>query len=161
MNLVLFLCLLGPVQCVALSLDVAERLVGRLVLDPHFPILVNEDLPEERLVAQPPVLVIAPAVDQRHVCQQRQTIVEILSCRRVLVVMRGQLPLDVIKPGFDASLLLFEQFQRGRRFASSRCKRTGDHAASNVSTCFTPPERPAATCSTTWIPSRAGVVVTS
>ncbi|MGO2654937.1 MAG: hypothetical protein ACTH93_03755 [Pseudoclavibacter sp.] len=108
MDLVLFLRLGCPVQGVRLRLHITQRLVRRLILDLHFPILVDEDLPEERLIAQSPVLVVAPAVDQRDVREQRQAVIEVGSGCRVLVVMRRQPPLDVIEPGLDPHLLFLE-----------------------------------------------------
>jgi len=52
----------GPGQRVGVDLWIEEHLEGSVALDAQLVILVDEDLREERLVAQPPVGVVAAGV---------------------------------------------------------------------------------------------------
>lgn len=59
------MCVCGLGQRVSVSVDlrIEEHLEGPVVLDAQLVVLVDEDLREERLVAQPPVGVVAAGVD--------------------------------------------------------------------------------------------------
>ncbi|MCI1787662.1 MAG: hypothetical protein LKI58_06300 [Actinomyces sp.] len=109
-----FLLRLGrPVQRVALNLRVAEHVEGLLELgpDPSLAVLVDVDAGEERLVAQPPVQVVAPLVDVRDVRQQSQRVLQVLPGLQVLVVVGGDVVVDRLQRGADAGLLAFEHVQ--------------------------------------------------
>ena len=54
------MCVCGPGQRVGVDLWIEEHLEGSVVLDAQLVVFVDEDLGEERLVAQPPVGVVAP-----------------------------------------------------------------------------------------------------
>jgi len=70
-------CVCGPGQGVGVDLRIEQHLEGPVVLDAQLVVLVEEDLGEECLVAQPPVGVVAPAVDVGAVGEQAERVVEV------------------------------------------------------------------------------------
>lgn len=57
------MCVCGPDQRVDVDMWIEEHLEGSVALDAQLVVFVDEDLGEERRIAQPPVGVVAPGVD--------------------------------------------------------------------------------------------------
>jgi len=112
LDLALLLCFGRPVQGVGLDLGIAERVVGPLVLDAGFAVVVNEDGGEECLVAQTTVRVVAPPVDVRRVCEQPDRVLQVRASLGVLVVVCSDPIVDRLQLSADAGLFLLEQVQR-------------------------------------------------
>ena len=75
-------CVCGPGQRVGVDLGVEEHLEGSVVLGAQLVVLVDEDLGEERPIAQPPVGVVAAGVDVGAVGQESEGVVEVGGRRR-------------------------------------------------------------------------------
>ena len=71
------MCVCGPGQSVGVDLRIEEHFEGPVVLDAQLVVLVDVDLREERLVAQPPVGVVAAGVDVGAVGEQSEGVVEV------------------------------------------------------------------------------------
>ncbi|MGD9959606.1 hypothetical protein [Nocardioides sp.] len=69
------------------------------MLWPQGVVLVDVDLREERLVAQPPVGVVAARIDRRAVLQQVECLIEVLARFGIVAVLGVELVGDLVEFG--------------------------------------------------------------
>ncbi|MBF9335990.1 hypothetical protein G3N30_07035 [Microbacterium lacticum] len=98
----------GPGQGVGVDLRIELHLEGPVVLDTQLVVLVDEDLGEERLVAQPPVGVVAAGVDIGAVAQQAERVVEVGAGLGVVAEVGVDAAGHLVEFGDDAILLALE-----------------------------------------------------
>jgi len=101
-------CVRGPGQSVGVDLRIEEHLEGSVVLDAQLVVLVDEDLGEERLVAQPPVGVVASSVDIGAVGEQTERVVEVGAGVGVVAEVRVNTASHLVEFSDDAVLLALE-----------------------------------------------------
>ncbi|MDQ4113909.1 MAG: hypothetical protein M3306_22850 [Actinomycetota bacterium] len=104
----------GPGERVRVDLGVEQHLEGPGVLDAEFVVLVDVDLGEERLVAQPAVSVVAAGVDVGAVLQQVQGVVQVRAGVGVLAVVGVEAAVHLVELACDAVLLSLEDGERDR-----------------------------------------------
>ncbi|WP_162494733.1 hypothetical protein [Tessaracoccus flavescens] len=102
----MFVC--GPGQGVRVDLRIEEHLERLVVLDAQLVVLIDEDLGEERLVAQPPVGVVAAGVDVSAVGEQSEGVVEVGAGVGVVAVVGVDATGHLVEFGDDAVLLTLE-----------------------------------------------------
>jgi len=89
-------------------LRIKEHLEGPVVLDPQLVVLVDEDLREECLVAQPPVGVVAAGVDVGAVGEQAERVVEVGAGLGVVAEVGVDATGHLVEFGDDAVLFAHE-----------------------------------------------------
>jgi len=89
-------------------LRIKEHLEGPVVLDPQLVVLVDEDLGEERLVAQPPVGVVAAGVDVGAVGEQSEGVIEAGAGLGVIAEVGVDAAGHLVEFGDDAVLFALE-----------------------------------------------------
>ncbi|MGE0819355.1 hypothetical protein [Kocuria marina] len=87
---------------------IKEHLEGPVVLDPQLVVLVDEDLGEERLVAQPPVGVVAAGVDVGAVGEQSEGVIEAGAGLGVIAEVGVDAAGHLVEFGDDAVLFALE-----------------------------------------------------
>ncbi|WP_241263434.1 hypothetical protein [Microbacterium esteraromaticum] len=87
---------------------IKEHLEGPVVLEPQLVVLVDEDLREERLVAQPPVGVVAAGVDVGAVGEQAEGVVEVGAGLGVVAEVGVDAAGHLVEFGYDALLFALE-----------------------------------------------------
>ncbi|MFC6233564.1 hypothetical protein ACFPZL_00475 [Leucobacter soli] len=78
------------------------------MLDAQLVVFVDEDLGEERLIAQPPVGVVAPGVDVGAVGEQTERVVEVGAGVGVVAVVGVDAAGHLVEFGDDAVLFALE-----------------------------------------------------
>lgn len=84
------------------------------MLDAQLVVLVDEDLREERLVARPPVGVVAAGVDVSALGEQAERVIEVGASVGVVAEVRVDTSGHLVEFGDDAVLLALEHGQRDR-----------------------------------------------
>ncbi|MCY7401399.1 MAG: hypothetical protein LH477_10640 [Nocardioides sp.] len=105
---------LCPGQGARLDLGVEEQLERLGVLGAQTQVVLDVDLGEERLVAQPPGEVVAAGVEAGEVVEQVETAAQDRLRVGVLAVVTLQPAVEVVQLGTDPRLLLLEHRQRDR-----------------------------------------------
>lgn len=103
---------LNPVEGVSVDLRIEEHLKGPVVLDAQLVVLVDVDLGEERLVAQPPVGVVAARVDVGAVGEQSEGVVEVGAGVGVVAEVRIDAAVHLVEFGDDPVLFALEHGER-------------------------------------------------